>query len=855
VTPARPTQSRSHVVDRLRTDSSNRPPGGISRGVRTQKPSRFKRSVIELRSEIVFYLNVQLSKFDSDPNTVDDLARLREEARIAGGTLKVPSEVSEAVHKHLHLLPRFGLEFNEQSENLRLHINKDLARALPGFLPATSFDPSPRVPEETSLPDPVLLRHSSFTAYRSRAQKSVVRAIATMPAGGAALVNMPTGGGKSLVFQLLARLLRHVGNASTIVVIVPTIALGLDHQRSLQAVAGLERSRVLHSGATTVERETILGEFWRGELPILLVSPETFINRFEDFARAANPNDPAKLYAPGQLDAVVVDEAHIVEQWGRQFRPDFQRLSAYVERLRRLNPALRTVLLSATIDTKTRTLLTTQFSKGAWLEIDASRPRYEFDLLAKSFDNEEERDQVLDLVIDHAPRPAIIYTTEVTKAEALHARLRERGYRRLGLFTGRTAAEERHRVIQQWSADAIDLIVATSAFGMGVDKANVRAVIHACLPESVSRFYQEIGRAGRDGRQALSVLLWTTGQDDGSDLTVARGVGQTRLLTVDLARKRWKALLGKASATDDDVETGRRCLIVDLAAAHSGLDDGNTDKNRNWNAGLLTFLQRIGYISVLSATDLNDRGRHLWTIRIDEPHLVSSDAVQAERLWTYYDTARCAELEASRLELKSFVKLLERQYECTLIGAFEAIEPASDPFPPCGRCAFCREKGIEPPVPPAREARLSARAHKPSAQMLNSRGLQIIFAKAGELIERLPDIAVRFIGDGFRHFVVDSQQGPRLASFLLAFDEPTFVSTWDENLGFSQQMPTVFLAPDLPSPAVWWPRVDEARQQRPQWPFVLVMPQGQLLHGKKAFAASLLPPTSLDDILAGHGER
>jgi ATP-dependent DNA helicase RecQ len=381
-------------------------------------------------------LTVDTSIPGSSESPIDQLARMREEARAAGGTLHLQGDLQDWIINNWELLPRFGLEFDERSASLRLHMHRDLARALPSFLKATMADPRPRVVNGNSLADPVLLRHSSFTAYRSSAQKSVVRAIATMPAGGAALVNMPTGGGKSLIFQFLARLLRRGRPTSTIVVVVPTIALALDHQRSLQAMPGLEKSRALHSDTPISERDVIFGGFRRGEVPILLVSPEIFISRFEDLARSAGSNDPAKVYAPGNLDAVVIDEAHIIEQWGRQFRPDFQRLPGFINRLRNVNPALRTVLLSATIDTKTRSLLTNRFMNKLWQEIDASRPRYEFDFIAQSYKEQAERDQVLDLVIDHAPRPAIIYTTEVAKAEAIHARLQQRGYRRLALFTG-----------------------------------------------------------------------------------------------------------------------------------------------------------------------------------------------------------------------------------------------------------------------------------------------------------------------------------------------------------------------------------------------------------------------------------
>jgi ATP-dependent DNA helicase RecQ len=145
-----------------------------------------------------------------------------------------------------------------------------------------------------------------------------------------------------------------------------------------------------------------------------------------------------------------------------------------------------------------------------WIEIDAQVPRYEFDLVSKQFDSPQARLRALLEAIEYAPRPTLVYTTLVEEAESLYEILRaEKGYRRIGLVTGESSLPgSRQEVVEQWTQDALDLVIATSAFGMGIDKADVRTVIHACVPESAARYYQEIGRGGRDGRQVIALCLW-----------------------------------------------------------------------------------------------------------------------------------------------------------------------------------------------------------------------------------------------------------------------------------------------------------------------------------------------------------
>jgi ATP-dependent DNA helicase RecQ len=454
---------------------------------------------------------------------------------------------------------------------------------LEGLGAAMQLDTRPRQVFAPACADAVLLRLTEHTEYRSAAQKAAMRALLLQPAGSGLMVSMPTGSGKSLLFQMAALVGRARAPGACVLVITPTVALALDHERTLNGVKGLEASRALTGDTPPSQAAEIVNAFRRGEIPILLISPEKAFNAalMTSLLEAAQPE--SVLYGlEARLTHLFVDEAHIIESWGRSFRPDFQRLPALLAALRKANPDVRAVLLSATLPPNARRVLKAGWSLGGpWLEVDARTPRYEHDVVVGRYHGPISRDAALMRVVDRAPRPAIIYTTQVADAEDLCDRLRiESGYGRLAVFTGETGPTERRQIVQDWSADRLDLVVATSAFGMGIDKGNVRTVIHACLPEGPARWYQEIGRASRDGGQGLAVCLFTDGGHD-SDVETAEGLAITGLLTREKAEPRWQALLDKA--VDRGWEEGRRRFTLDLDAVREGNSPRSGDWNRGWN--------------------------------------------------------------------------------------------------------------------------------------------------------------------------------------------------------------------------------------------------------------------------------
>jgi len=710
-----------------------------------------------------------------DASLADRGALIRELTRLADGQILLPIDGTGLRGNDLAQLRRFGVSAEGAASGYVKLLLTEVDGIPEEVKSVLRLDPHLRRYYEPDIADAALLRHAPYHQYQSPTQKAAARALMTMPPASTLCVTMPTGSGKSLLFQLGTLWWRsQFYPFACSVVIVPTVALALDHERTLRGISGLENCRALTGEQGTSERIDILGGFNRGEIPILLLSPEMALG----FARgelvtAAKSTDLKPSAARGRLTALYVDEAHIVESWGRSFRPDFQRLPALVRALRDYNRELRVILLSATLgDQATLELQRAYASGGRSLSVDAQVPRYEFDLLACSSLTEEERDENVLRLIDVVPRPCLLYTTKVQHARSLYQRLKQgKGYKRIALFTGEVSDNtERRDIVNAWSKDRLDLVVATSAFGLGVDKGDVRAVVHACVPESTARYYQEIGRASRDGHQGLALCLWhradRQGKDD--DLSVAYGQATRQWLKVETSIARWRAIVAEVSRSGGmRIANGIMRMAVPLDSKHEGLDGESSDYNRLWNMTLLNLLQRAKALEILTTDET--AGSDCWDVELHEPLLLQDDYVGRRYLEEVF-ALREVEQSHARADVNTLSDVLTgRNNYCMIASVFEAVETGHPSVDVCGRCNWCRSVSAGPPGVVDFQGLDATWNEAPDWSVHRvSKGVTVIHPEDPEFEDGFPILLSRLAAAGVEQLVVPSGLGVKAAHLLKA---------------------------------------------------------------------------------------
>jgi len=312
-------------------------------------------------------------------------------------------------------------------------------------------------------------------------------AIAALLDGHDVLAVMPTGSGKSAIYQIAGALL-----PGATLVVSPLLALQRDQVESMAQEPGLGGAAQLNSALRERERESALAEFEDGDLEFLLLAPEQFAN---GEAMAALRESPPSLF--------VVDEAHCISEWGHDFRPDYLKLGAVIEELARP----RVLALTATAAPPVREEIVARLGlhHPRLVVRDFDRPNIR--LAVERFADEEEKWAALIDRVATAPKPGIVYAATRRRTEESAAALADRGITAVAYHAG-LPAKERERAQQAFMADEAAVIVATTAFGMGIDKPNVRFVFHLDVSDSVDAYYQEIGRAGRDGEPAEAVLFF-----------------------------------------------------------------------------------------------------------------------------------------------------------------------------------------------------------------------------------------------------------------------------------------------------------------------------------------------------------
>ena len=327
-----------------------------------------------------------------------------------------------------------------------------------------------------------LRRHFGYNSFREN-QEEIIRHILQ---GNDALVLMPTGGGKSICYQIPALTM-----PGTAIIISPLISLMKDQVETLRA-NGIE-AEALNSGNDPSVDLVIRRKCLQGTIKLLYISPEKLLSELD------------YLLSHMQISLFAIDEAHCISQWGHDFRPEYTQLGILREKF----PNTPIMALTATADKITRQDIIQQLKLHEAREFISSFDRPNLSLSVKrGYKAAEKMHFILNFIKARPFEAGIIYCLSRKTTEKVAEDLRKKGIQAAAYHAGLTNLE-RSQTQEQFKNDQLLVVCATIAFGMGIDKSNVRWVIHYNMPKSIESFYQEIGRAGRDGAPADTILFYS----------------------------------------------------------------------------------------------------------------------------------------------------------------------------------------------------------------------------------------------------------------------------------------------------------------------------------------------------------
>ena len=550
--------------------------------------------------------------------------------------------------------------------------------------------------------DPQIGKLTGYSHYFSNGQRVAVRSAELLPDGHSLVVLLPTGSGKSLITQTM--FLKHGLEGGVTVCVVPTTALAIDQASKIQSIiksqnlASNSLNLYWSSDLSNEERNEIKKKISEGSQGILFCSPESVSGALLPSLYRASEQ--------GYLKNFIVDEAHLVVQWGDVFRPEFQSISGVRRGLMEISPShskFKTVLMSATMSKETYSSLKTMFAdKDEFQLVNATSLRPEPQYWSQYFKTPNEKNTALMQVAHNSPRPLIIYTTKVEDSENIKSELDAFGFERVECYTGKTGGNLRRKILNDWSDSKLDIIVATSAFGVGIDKSNVRTVIHATVPETADRFYQEVGRGGRDGKVCGSLMLY-----DDADKKMAERMSVPGYLSIDKAYDRW---FGMNLSSEIPENNSRDLKLVDTRIRPPNLHQ-ETEYNQGWNVKTLVMMARGGLIefrskppSMLaqepgeSVEKFDERSGKYWEDYFSNELILIKDPNINNK--TYFEKVISAEISRSvsiySEQFESFLgylsgnqdfgRCLQQLYSHTKVHLASVISEY------CGGCPYCRTK-------------------------------------------------------------------------------------------------------------------------------------------------------------------
>ncbi|MTK13942.1 MAG: DNA helicase RecQ [Clostridiaceae bacterium] len=327
----------------------------------------------------------------------------------------------------------------------------------------------------------ILKKYYGYSEFRV-AQEQIVESILK---GKDTLAIMPTGAGKSICFQIPALLMEGIT-----IVISPLISLMKDQVDYLREI-GIEAAYI-NSSLDNLELQETLFYARSGKYKLIYIAPERLES--ESFCN---------LLKELKIPLIAVDEAHCVSQWGHDFRPSYRRISSFISKLSK-RPVVAAFTATATEVVRKDMLELLDLSNPKVFVTGFDRKNLSFTVIKG-----EDKDNFLkEYIASNESKIGIIYTSTRKEAESLYSKLHQKGHK-VGVYHAGLSENQRNKVQEDFSFDNIDIIVATNAFGMGIDKSNVRYVIHYNIPKNMEAYYQEAGRAGRDGEDSECIILFS----------------------------------------------------------------------------------------------------------------------------------------------------------------------------------------------------------------------------------------------------------------------------------------------------------------------------------------------------------